>query len=230
MIPKIIHHTSGTNSWEERRVIGQAKKIMPDFEFKFWSDQANADLIDHFFPQYVDAYHALPSGIVRTDVARCVYMYAYGGIYADTDYRFIRPLNSAFLSNRCVLGIEERHNKTIGGGDKIGNAFLASEAGFNLWPEFIESIFYRAKQGEERIVFIGGPHALSLFLKERNDLRAQITLMPPEAIYPSFRMAKLKTYRDETTIGAHLCWGSWRDKGTLQGIKSRARRLISAVI
>ena len=88
---------------------------------------------------------------MRVDVARCLYLYDHGGIYCDTDYFFYKPLDDAFLSHRCVLGIEELENENCGG-YKAGNAFMASEAGFELWPEFVDSIFYRHRQGERNIV------------------------------------------------------------------------------
>ncbi len=230
MIPKIIHHATDTNSWEERQVMAETQRMMPDFEFKLWNYERNCALMERHFPQYMNEFLAFKAGVVRVDVARCLYMYEYGGTYVDTDYRFIKPLDQAFLSHYCVLGIEEHDNKAVGGGYKVGNAFLSSQAGFDLWPAFIESIFERNKKGEDRIVFLSGPHALSLFLKQHKEFEDKVTLMPPETIYPPFRMAKLKTYRDDTTIGAHLCWGSWRNKGPLQALKSRTRRILSAVI
>lgn len=230
MIPKIIHHATDTNSWEERRIIAETKKILPDFDFKLWNMPKNVELMERHFPQYMDEFKGFKAGVIRVDVARCLYMYEYGGIYVDTDYRFLKPLDETFLFNHSVLGIEEHENAAVGGGRKVGNAFMASAPGFELWPAFIESIFERHKKGEERVVFLSGPHALSIFLKQNPEFESSITFMPPETIYPPFRMAKLKTYRDETTIGAHLCWGSWRNKGLVQGVKSRARRIISAVI
>lgn len=230
MIPKIIHHTAREMTWEEKQVVAEAKRMMPDFEFKFWDDAANLALVQKLCPQHVEAYQGFKAGVIRADVARCLYMHEYGGIYADTDYRFLRKPDDAFLSHECVLGIEEVDNKAVGGGYKVGNAFLASSKGFELWLPFVDSIFERHRQGEDRVVFMSGPHALSIFLKEHKEFESRVTMLPPETIYPPFRMAKLKTYRDQTTIGAHLCWGSWRNKGMVQGLKSRARRLISAVI
>ena len=230
MIPKIIHHTSNTDSWEERQVVAQAKRMMPDFSFRFWTDADNDALMERILPQHMDVFRAFKAGVIRVDIARCLYLYENGGTYADTDYRFLRPLDQAFLSNRCVLGIEEHENVAIGGGRKIGNAFMASEQGFDLWPAFVESIFDRQKKGEERVLFLSGPHALSIFLKQNPEYQKDIAFLPPETIYPPFRMAKLKTYSDSTTIGAHLCWGSWRNKGLVQGFKSRTRRIVSAVI
>lgn len=204
--------------------------MMPDFDFRLWNLDKNLELMERHLPQYMDEFKAFKIGVIRVDIARCLYLYEYGGIYADTDYRFYKKPDAAFLSNRCVLGIEEPENAAVGGGYKVGNAFMASEKGFELWPAFIESIFERCKAGEERVVHIGGPHALSIFLKQNPDFERAITFLPPETIYPPFRMAKLKTYRDDTTIGGHLCWGSWRNKGLIQGLKSRTRRIVSAVI
>lgn len=229
MISKIIHHTSFNPTWEERRIMARTEKMMPDFEHRFWDDEMNLALFERCFPQHLDAYKGFAEGVVRADISRCLYLHEFGGIYVDTDYKFYRRLDDAFLSNRCVLGIEEENNNAVGGGKKLGNAFMASEKGFGLWADFIENIFFRRKQGEDRVLQLSGPHALTVFIRESNKYEDLITLMPARVIYPDFTMMKLSTYRDSETIGAHLCWGSWRNKKALQLAKSRGRRILTAI-
>ncbi|PZQ43673.1 MAG: hypothetical protein DI551_11700 [Micavibrio aeruginosavorus] len=230
MIPKILHQTTFEATWEERHLMKRAKAMMPDFEHKFWTDEANLALFEKVFPQYVDDYRNFKQGVIRVDISRCLYLHEYGGTYCDTDYRFYRPLDAEFLANRCVLGIEEKNDTFLGNLPKYGNAFMSSEKGFPLWAEFIESAFQRVRKGEERVLFIAGPHALTLFLHERKDLHDQVTFLPPETIYPDFRCMKLTTERNASTIGAHLCWGSWRNKAFVQRIKSQGRRRLSAIM
>jgi mannosyltransferase OCH1-like enzyme len=230
MIPKIIHHTSGVLSWEERHVIARTEKLMPDFKHLLWTDEQNVALLEKHLPQHVDIYRKFKHGVIRVDIARCLYLYDLGGVYCDTDYRFYKPLDPKLLDHTCVLGVEEKNCAGIDGGEKVGNAFMMSEPGFALWPDFVESIFQRAIAGEERVLFLGGPHALSNFLRKHQEYAPQITFLPTLTVYPDFRFLKLTSERDETTIGAHLCWGSWRNKPILMQIKNRGRRVLSALM
>lgn len=229
MIPKIIHQTTNSYTWEEMTLIKKNKKIMPDFLHVLWGDEMNEVLFEKYFPNNVDDYLNFSANVVKADIARCLYLYDRGGIYCDTDYFFYRPIDAGLLAHRCVLGVEERENESVGG-YKAGNAFMASEASFGLWLEFVESIFFRYRQGERNVVQIGGPHALTKFIKNNKAWEEKITFLPPEVVYPPFENFKLSTYRDQNTLGAHLCWGSWRKRGLMRRIRSRGRRIASAML
>jgi mannosyltransferase OCH1-like enzyme len=230
MIPKIIHQSTTTKTWEEMHLVGRIKKMMPDFQHILWSAEENLALFERMFPQHVDQYLSFERAVIRIDVSRCLYMYAHGGLYCDTDYLFYRPLDKKLLDHKCILGIEEEANLAVGGGYKVGNAFLASEPGFSLWAEFVESIFYRRRLGETRVIFLSGPHALSLFLKAHTEYEDLVTFLPPASVYPDRRYLGLTTARTEAALGAHLCWGSWRDKSFTYRVRNRARRYLSAVL
>jgi len=226
----IIHQSTTTRTWEEMHLVGRVKKMMPDFRHILWTDEENLSLFEKVFPKFIDEYLSFDRAVIRVDVSRCLYMYLNGGIYCDTDYLFYRPLDRRLLNHKCILGIEEEDNKAVGGGYKVGNAFLGSEPGFSLWTDFIESIFHRYRQGESRVVFLSGPHALSLFLKGHKEYESLVTLLPPANVYPDRRFMGLTTARKDTALGAHLCWGSWRDKSLMSRIRNRARRCLTAVL
>lgn len=230
MIPKILHQCSKSYVWEERRLARRARELMPDFEYHAWTDESNLQLVKDAAPQFLQDYLSIPAGVIRVDIARCLYMYVYGGIYFDTDYVFYKPLDERFLANYCVLAIEEEDCKSIGGNPKLGNAFMASAPGFDMWLKFVDTIFAKHRAGETDIVFLSGPHALTLFLQDHPEYRQQITIMPGHIIYPEFTRTKLSAKKTTQTIGAHLCWGSWRGKSLVQYLRSRLRRWISAVV
>jgi mannosyltransferase OCH1-like enzyme len=211
-------------------LVGRLKKMMPDFQHIMWSAEENLALFEKMFPKYVEQYLSFEHAVMRIDVSRCLYMYTHGGVYCDTDYLFYRPVEPKLLDQKCILGIEEENNRGVGGGYKVGNAFLASEQGFSLWTDFVESIFYRHRRGENRVVFLSGPHALSLFLKCHKEYESLVTFLPPASVYPDRRYLGLTTARTETALGAHLCWGSWREKSFTNRVRNRARRCISAVL
>lgn len=236
MIPRIIHKTSNTKTWEEDHVDARAKKMMPNFAHIFWDDEANLELVKSVFPNYVDVFLGIKRGVVRADIARCLFLYTKGGVYCDTDYLFYRPLNADFLSHKCVLGVEEIENSEVGGGYKVGNAFMASEAKFELWYKFVESIFEEISprtsdpRTEMGVLLLSGPHALSIFLKKNKQYESQVTFLPTKTVYPSLKWRGLSAVRDKSTIGVHLCWGRWRDLPLIEQIKQRIRRWGSAIL
>jgi hypothetical protein len=99
-----------------------------------------------------------------------------------------------------------------------------------MWLHFVEQAFVRAGEGEDRVVYIAGPHALSQFLNGSEAYRATVTVMSRQAIYPAFDRLKLRGIRRPETIGVHLCWGSWRNKSFMLGARNLARRKLSAWI
>lgn len=229
MIPKIIHQTSKSLSWEEKYLTSKSKRLMPDYDFKMWSDEDNHNLVKKYFPQYVGDYENLWHGVIRADIARCLYLYEYGGIYCDTDYKFFNPPSESFLKSSLVLGVEDEANAAINA-VKYGNAFFASEKGFSLWLPFLESAFERLRNGEKNILYIAGPHALSLFLAQHPEYLQGALVYPQEDIYPDFRLFRTDFIRRGGAVGGHLCWGGWRNKPILQKIKCRLRRVLSAII
>jgi hypothetical protein len=233
MIPKKLHQTSLNMDWEEKRLAQHARSMMPDWDYYFWTDDANANLAREVIPQFYSDYESLPSGVARTDIARCLYMFVHGGVYFDTDYRFFRPLSREFLNSHCVLGKEsqmfvEDGTAGVGEGYKLGNAIMASEPNFPMWLDFIADVFYRFRAGEREILYLGGPHALTLFLRKNAGRFREVTILSDYVLFPDLRLGNLTAVRREETLGVHLCWGSWRNKPLKQRLKNRARRTLSA--
>jgi mannosyltransferase OCH1-like enzyme len=227
MIPKKLHQTSKSTTFEERYISKAAKKLMPDYEYKMYSDDENLALVQDVFPEYVTQYLALPAGVIRADIARCIYLFKFGGIYFDTDFKFFKRFPDTYLKHDCVLGVEELNNKSVGG-DKLGNAFMCSTKGFELWPAFIKEVFTQYNDGERDIVQLSGPHALTKFINAHPKLKNKIFITPQSVFYPEFNKSKTSAIKTDDTVGVHLCWGSWRNKNIIQTIRNRARRLLSA--
>jgi mannosyltransferase OCH1-like enzyme len=231
MIPKILHQSSKYFTWEERRLARRAQALMPNWIYYAWTDKDNLELVEKLCPGHVQEYGRLPNGSVRADIARYLYMYQYGGIYFDTDFRFFQPIKEDLLSHLCVLGVEEEDDPYVGGGPKFGNAFIGSKPGLALWPEFIDSIFARFRKGwtAPDTTSLGGPHALTAFLRDRKEYEEIVTVLPKNLLYPQLIKFNLTGARDPETIGVHLCWSSWRYMSLPHKVKNRTRRILSAL-
>jgi len=149
------------------------------------------------------------------DIAKYLCMYQYGGIYFDTDFRFYRAINQNLLSHTCILGIEDEDMPELGGGPKLGNAFIGTE--------LVDRIFARFRKGEISYACqLSGPSALTAFLRNHNRYKEIVTTLPREF--------HLTGARDLETIGVHLMWGSWCDMSLLYKLKNRTQRLLSATL
>ncbi|MBU3159856.1 glycosyl transferase [Clostridium frigoris] len=103
-IPKIIHYCwFGRNSLPPlaKECIDSWKKYCPDYEIIEW----NEDNFDINSNKYVkQAYKAKKYAFV-TDYVRLYVLYAYGGIYMDTDVEVLKSLDK-FLKNEAFSGFE----------------------------------------------------------------------------------------------------------------------------
>ena len=104
MIPKVIHYCwFGRNPLSKlsKKCINSWKKYCPDYEIIEW----NEDNFDINSNQYVkEAYEAQKWAFV-SDYVRLYVLYYYGGIYADTDAEFIKPMDE-FLKYPAFSGFE----------------------------------------------------------------------------------------------------------------------------
>ncbi len=230
MIPKIIHQSSPCLTWEENHLAARTRALMPDWTYRFWTDDDNHALLKSVLPHHEQTYLDLPAGVIRADIARCLYLYTHGGVYCDTDYIFYREPDQAFLANACVLGVEEDNHTAFIDKRKFGNALMASEPGFPLWLSFVEDVFKKYHEGVRDIVRLSGPHAITWYLEKSPEIKERITFVGPDILYPRLSGLNLRTEKTPLTIGGHLCWGSWRNKSPVQRIKNRARRILSAIM
>ncbi|KAF8606290.1 hypothetical protein BDV93DRAFT_521119 [Ceratobasidium sp. AG-I] len=139
---KVIHQ-----SWKTRyppanyhSMMSSWRNVYPDWEYVLWNDDDNLELVKTFYPEWIDAYLALPSNIYRADFSRNLYMYTFGGIYADLDSEAVSPLApllaaqdpaSALSVPIAFLGSMDTYLQEI---HSIPNAFMASSApGHPLW-------------------------------------------------------------------------------------------------
>ncbi|KAI8806337.1 nucleotide-diphospho-sugar transferase [Cladochytrium replicatum] len=95
LIPKIFHQSWKNAEVPPRMVAWSStwKKLNPDYEYKLWTDEGNLELCRTHFPWFLPTFEALPKNILRADVSRYMYMYQYGGVYADLDVEAVQPVS-----------------------------------------------------------------------------------------------------------------------------------------
>ena len=231
MIPKIIHQTAKTKdiSWEERHLVDRMRSKLPDWKYKFHDDNDNEQLVMKYFPKYLEKYRAIPRGVAKADISRLIYMFVYGGFYFDTDYKLYQKIPEWMLKKEQLL-MESRENPLE---YKIGNAILASEPGGSFYKGLLENIFESDELSnlqENRVELVTGPEALTdYYMKNKELYKNCVTIIPRLYFNPPITHYGLIVKRGKESIGAHLCWGSWRSGSLIKRIFIYIQRKIQAL-
>jgi mannosyltransferase OCH1-like enzyme len=229
MIPKIIHQTSGVLTPEEARLGHRMRGILQDWEYRFWTDAQNESLVEEWFPKYLPVFRKIRHGVIKADIARYMYLAAFGGFYFDTDYKMLRAIDDEMLSHRCVLPISRNNGTSV----RVGNAVIGSEAGHPLWSDFIAHIFTEsglADLPKARIEEVTGPDGLTAFFFARQDVYEDVYLPTRSIFHPPLANRGFTSHREPTTLGVHLSWGSWRTVNPLTAARKLLRRKITSVL
>lgn len=232
MIPKIIHQTSPTKnlSPEEERLRRRVVRMMPDWKMNLWDDEDNVHIVGKFFPEYLDTFNSIGRGVVKADIARCVYLYAFGGLYIDTDYKVLKPIGDEIVSHNCVLPVS-RSDDQMSPDFRICNSVFASVPKYPFWKAFLDQIFSfpeLEKLPENLVEKVTGPEGLTQFYLDNRKFYPDIFVPPRKMFHPQITLRGLSYDHSYPSYGAHYCWGSWRSKGVLKNVKNYLVRKVTS--
>eukprot|EP00747_Dinoflagellata_sp_TGD_P072275 gnl/TRDRNA2_/TRDRNA2_157413_c0_seq1.p1 gnl/TRDRNA2_/TRDRNA2_157413_c0~~gnl/TRDRNA2_/TRDRNA2_157413_c0_seq1.p1 ORF type:complete len:514 (-),score=66.92 gnl/TRDRNA2_/TRDRNA2_157413_c0_seq1:66-1607(-) len=163
-IPRIVHQT-----WKTKEVpmkffdhLASWRRLHRHWRFEFWDDKTGRLLVERTFPEYASAYRRM-SGIKQADVARIVYLYVYGGVYADIDVEAVAPMDELLEAAEdaqigLLLGEEnfvhsvllERKSMWL-----VSNAVMASARGHPFWLGVLKEIFQATWCGDDPVQCTG---------------------------------------------------------------------------
>jgi mannosyltransferase OCH1-like enzyme len=227
MIPKIIHQTSKKPTPEEDRLSLRMRRILPGWEYRFWTDAENESLVAERFPEYLSTFRGIRRGVIKADIARYMYLSAFGGFYFDTDYKVLRAIDEETLSHSCVLPISRSGRSSF----RLGNAAMGSKAGHPFWTDFIGHIFSTVgltDLPESEIENVTGPDGLTKFYVARKKMYGDIYLPDKPIFHPVHTCGGFLYQREPVTVGVHLSWGSWRTKNLLKAMVRFTRRKVTS--
>jgi len=95
-----------------------------------WDDRDNRQFIAERFPWFLARYDSYPREILRADVVRLFFLYAYGGFYADMDSECVRSLEGMRTMGDVLLG---RMGQDREFEHAIPNAIMASKSRQAFW-------------------------------------------------------------------------------------------------
>lgn len=107
-IPRILHQTWKSADLPERyrRWSDTFRRCHPDWEYRFWDDEACLDLVRRDYPARLDLYLGLRNPAERADLFRYLVLHRFGGLYADIDCECRRPLDFLGDTDAFVVATE----------------------------------------------------------------------------------------------------------------------------
>ncbi|KAL9178264.1 hypothetical protein ACHAXT_001808 [Thalassiosira profunda] len=186
-VPQIVHQSYKSlaalpKEWADTPPRWQ--ELHPEYEYKFWSDEDNRNLIKEHYHWFLETYDAYPAPIQRADAARYFAVLHYGGIYADMDILPIRHVDPLLQK----LDLEENADKEMIVAETynlgLTNALFASVPNSTVLHQFVKELPEHTKPlyGFElfvphfAVLLSTGPTRLWIYL---NQHRAKILTLNP---------------------------------------------------
>lgn len=204
-IPKIIHQQGpkDRNKWHKDwiKCHNSWKQFFPEPEYThiLWDDESILDLIETNYPWLLPHYKGLPKDIMRYDIARLIFLYEYGGIYADLDFEVHKNFYEQLPVNK--VSIAESYYKH----ESHQNALMASVVNHEFWMYMIKDIVSDIDKIKKtkHVLDAAGPRRLTKLIKKNKNM---IHSLPLKHYNPQNQRVTPDVY---TT---HLHTGSWVDK------------------
>lgn len=207
MIPQIIHYCwFGTKDIpdKERKCIESWQTFLPNHKLQLWNED-NIKILQ--LPLYAKQALEAKNYAFLSDCVRTKALYEYGGLYFDTDFELIKPIDDLLKLNKNILGFE-----TI---SHVGTAMMAFTPKHKVIKQFMgyyeTHLFIR--NGRKDV--IANVSILTDILKEQGlncnrmmQTIGDILVFPREYFFPK----RLETDRfliTENTFGIHRCSNSW---------------------
>lgn len=223
MIPKIIHYCwFGGNDMpaEYHSYIADWQALHPGWKVIRW-DETNAPVTE---PYLANALR-LGNWSNCSNYIRLWALRHQGGVYMDTDFKLLKPLDS-FLSEQCFLGFEQEPSGDAG--FIINNAIMGALPGH----AFIEACFqeltttFDASEQSD----LSGPGLTTKMLQSQWGLKEyglirlpDVTIYPTEYFYPihvhnAYLLNNYREHISPKTCGIHMWGRSWIGKKELMEI------------
>jgi hypothetical protein len=190
----------------------------PDYEYVLWDDADNRRFVAEKFSWFLPTYDSYDVEIKRADAIRYMFLYTYGGIYADLDFECLKPFDSLLETYKgydIILGQMDSHmangttstsaNAEWHSSNNIPNAIMISKPACQFWLRVLQRMVVKATvlAGKGRPEVESGP----IVLKEVYSWSYfdKIKLLPSSVLYPiswvtdeEERLAALKS--DENSL------------------------------
>jgi mannosyltransferase OCH1-like enzyme len=202
-IPRTFHQIwLGPNSFprEFERYRRSWTHHNPRWELRFWTEEnVPADL------RRPEAAERLRAPAERADILRLELLWRYGGVYVDSDFECLRPIEPLMQDALFVVGLAKA--------DRANNAFLGAVAGHPLLDRALDELRPREFYGYDKAA--AGPQFIDELVAANPD---SVTLLEPELLYPRTPAAAERAY------AIHHETRSWKEPSELLVDAKRAEQ------
>jgi len=218
-IPKIIHQTYKNHNLPETYKMCQTeiKRLHPDFEYRFYTDDDVDKFMKNDFPEYYDKFNELPRMIMKIDMFRYFLMYKYGGLYTDMDYLMFKPFD--LLNEKVVIPCnrEDENGNPI----CLGNCIFASQPNHPYWKSLMDTLFtidrtkldYNTDKNIDGNVLGTGPMFVFAMWKKYSKINDDICVSKRSLFHPPTKNNNqyIEGLKKDGCYGMHICTGLWRN-------------------
>lgn len=194
------------------------KKHFPQDEYEhiMWTDDKISDFIEEEYPEYFFLYHAFPFKIMGFDIARCLVLHKYGGIYTDMDYFCVKNFYDDL--NKNLILVEGTNPSEL-----VQNSLMCSKKGHEFWIKYLELVEYRyhdscvlrnyprirTPEFSEYVLRVTGPGCLEKTVKVYNKINKEQIQILDRSIYNSI-MLDIESEKNYKQIKCfHALTGKW---------------------
>ena len=212
-IPRLWHVTWKTESLpplfaDVHRTI-TSLHASPPWTHTIWTDAAIEDFVSRHFPQYREAFAALPRQIMRVDVFRYMVLFVQGGVYCDLDFRLFKPIDDMIADCTLLLPAESdsHHSPTF-----LAQHFLAGIPNHPFWADLVrvalDQPLKTIREYGDPVMTTGPGFVTSVWKSAPEKYGAKI----PMRVYfsPPSMLAEFPDKISPLSVGLHDCTGTWR--------------------
>jgi len=185
-LPKILMQTWITETmsdvWNQCRQSIQ-NNLPSDWSYVFLTDSAMISFVENEYPRLLECFLNMPHGVQRADILRYLWLYKYGGIYMDTDYKVLKPFFHIFDKYNVPLYVIHSANTNF----VYTNSFIAAKPNLKF---FYDLALYALRHPlgswwsftkHTDIMSSSGPLAFNNFVRSSNETYA---ILPNDFFHP----------------------------------------------
>jgi mannosyltransferase OCH1-like enzyme len=117
------------SAWLESTLSLQQSLLGSDWQYIFITDSELFVFVHQKFPHLLKSMAALPYGVQRADVLRYLWLYVYGGIYIDMDYKIKKSFIKYIEDLQVPLCVLHSANVSL----CITNSFIVAKPGLRFF-------------------------------------------------------------------------------------------------
>jgi inositol phosphorylceramide mannosyltransferase catalytic subunit len=224
IVPKKIHQIWLGSAFPNKYKKFQEswKQINPDFEYYLWTDDNVRDLGLY----NIESYLATDNYGVKSDLARYEILHKFGGIYVDTDFECLKPLDARLLSCSFLSGQGFSYSP------EVFNGILIAAPGDKFMELIIDNI--PACPGHlspmETLAYCGSLYVTKL-LWTHHERFNNLAIMPSQYFYPwpNYKLNDSENryqWITSESFAIHHWETSWAGKSLSKRLKEKLFNLI----